>query len=126
MATLPNMYLQVGALGALTDRTMRVEVKLSSRDGLLWMLTLEFLSQMEINKLVPNPPPALKVFQALTRGQRLTPLGERGPAMTSVKLYLSNLSHVIGTLNDNLSYDFDYTPGSLCLQLNISCYGEHL
>jgi len=64
-----NFVLQVGALGALKDRTMRIEINLFSRDGLLWMPTLEFLKQRDIEALVRNPPEALKVFQELTRSQ---------------------------------------------------------
>lgn len=62
-----DMRLQLGAVGALKDRTKRIEVQLSSRDGLLWLPRMEFLSQREIEALVPNPPPALKVFQQLTQ-----------------------------------------------------------
>jgi hypothetical protein len=62
-----DMRLQLGAVGALRDRTKRIEVKLSSRDGLLWLPRIEYLSQREIEALVPNPPPALKVFHQLTQ-----------------------------------------------------------
>jgi len=62
-----DMILQVGAVGALQDRTKRVEVLLTARDGLLWAPKFEFLSQEEIEALVPNPPASLVHFNEVTK-----------------------------------------------------------
>ena len=64
-----DMCLQLGAVGALKDRTKRIEVTFKARDGLLWAPRMEFLSQTEIESLVPKPPKALKHFNAVTKGE---------------------------------------------------------
>ncbi|CEG01051.1 Zinc finger, CCHC-type [Ostreococcus tauri] len=64
-----DMCLQLGAVGALKDRTKRIEVMFKARDGLLWAPRMEFLGQSEIESLVPNPPKALKHFNAVIKGE---------------------------------------------------------
>ena len=64
-----DMCLQLGAVGALKDRTKRIEVMFKARDGLLWAPRMEFLSHSEIESLVPKPPKALKHFNSVIKGE---------------------------------------------------------
>ena len=57
-----DVMLQVGAVGALTDCTKRVEVRLQASEGLQWIPSYKPLSQQEIERLVPDPPKSLVVF----------------------------------------------------------------
>ena len=64
-----DMCLQLGAVGALKDRTKRIEVMFKARDGLLWAPRMEYLTQGEIESLVPKPPKALKHLNAVIKGE---------------------------------------------------------
>ena len=63
---VPNhVGLQLGAVGALADKSRRVEVTCPRDDalGMNVMPTHRYLNQAEIEKLVPAPPPSLRIFK---------------------------------------------------------------
>jgi hypothetical protein len=54
-----DQLLRLGAVHAIEDRVHRVEVRLKSKSGLLYLPNFEYLNQGEIEQLEPNPPESL-------------------------------------------------------------------
>ena len=54
-----DQLLHLGAVHAIKDRVQRVEIRLTARNGLLYLPSFEYLTQGEIEALEPTPPEAL-------------------------------------------------------------------